>query len=502
MKGMALLNLNAAPLSIGALTHSFASMPAGFYARQAPSPVADPAMVVFNDALAAELSLDTVSCPLEALTAIFAGNALPTGADPIAMAYAGHQFGHFTPQLGDGRAILLGEVIDRAGSRRDIQLKGAGRTAFSRGGDGRAALGPVLREYLISEAMHALGVPTTRALAAVTTGEAVLRDRPLPGAVLTRIAASNIRVGTFQYFAARGDYDAVEALADYVIDRHYADARQAENPYLALLEAVVARQASLVARWLNLGFVHGVMNTDNMAVSGETIDYGPCAFIDAYDPATVFSSIDDYGRYAFKNQPAMAQWNLTRFAETLVPLLGDDEQDNIACATRAIMGFGAAFDNAWLAGMRCKLGLTIAEDGDRALAQSLLAAMHKDAVDFTLCFRMLGEGLDGASARARVLFQDKDAFDHWREAWHQRCARESMPVGLRAASMRAENPAVIPRNHIVEQVLAAATRQGDYAPFHECLGVLLDPYTDRPAHARYAEPPAPGQSILRTFCGT
>jgi len=400
------------------------------------------------------------------------------------MAYAGHQFGQFVPQLGDGRAILLGEAIDRAGRHRDIQLKGAGRTHFSRGGDGRAALGPVLREYLVSEAMHALGVPTTRALAAVTTGDIVLRERALPGAVFTRVLASNVRVGTFQYFAARGDLDAIKTLADYVIARHYPPLKDAPNPYLALLEAAVEAQAALIARWMLLGFIHGVMNTDNMAISGETIDFGPCAFMDAYDPGTVFSSIDHYGRYAYANQPPIAQWNLARLAETLLPLLDADEARAIEQATAVILGFSEAYEGYWLAGMRRKLGLFTADDGDAALAQSLLDAMHKNQVDFTLCFRGLCDGDLGVAA----------GFEGWAATYQARRAREDVTPEVRAAAMRLANPKFIPRNHLVEAALAAAVESADFGPFHELLAVLRRPYDDQAEYATYAQAPPPSET--------
>jgi uncharacterized protein YdiU (UPF0061 family) len=476
-------------------SNSFVDLPGHFYAHQAPAPVAAPRLVMFNTALAAVLGLD-----MDAAEAarVFAGNELPAGARPIAMAYAGHQFGGFVPQLGDGRAILLGEVIGQDGKRRDIQLKGAGRTPFSRGGDGRAALGPVLREYLMSEAMHALGIPTTRALAAVTTGEIVRRDRALPGAVFTRVSASNIRVGTFQYFAARGDEDALRRLADYVIARHYPHLREEANPYLSLLKAVVETQASLIARWMRIGFIHGVMNTDNMAVSGETIDYGPCAFMDKYDPGTVFSSIDHAGRYAYGNQPGIAQWNVTRFAETLLPLLDANEQRGIAMATEVIHGFADLFADFWLAGMRRKLGLQTARDEDRALVQDLLDMMQQDEVDFTLLFR----GLCEDSARAAALFKNPARFNAWAAAWRRRLALETPDVSARAAMMRAANPAYIPRNHMVEQALAAAVEQADFGPFHELYNVLQTPFEEQPGRDLYAAPPLPGELIYQTFCGT
>ena len=374
--------------------------------RSAPAP--KPRLIAFNDALASELGFNAQGREPDELAAVFAGNVAPPGAEPIAMAYAGHQFGSFVPQLGDGRAILLGEVLDRNGRRRDIQLKGAGKTPFSRGGDGRAALGPVLREYLVSEAMHALGIPTTRALAAVTTGQPVYRDRPLPGAVLTRIASSHIRVGTFEYFAARGDREAVERLADYVIDRHFPQARDAERPGLALLQAVAERQAQLIARWMHVGFIHGVMNTDNTALSGETIDFGPCAFMDGYDPATSFSAIDEFGRYAYVNQPAIAQWNLARFAETLLLLLDPDPDRAVELANEAISTFAERYQEHWLAGMRKKLGISGDEDGDLDLVRDLLQAMHGNAADFTLTFRRLCAAAEDEAAdiEARGLFAD------------------------------------------------------------------------------------------------
>src|SRR3984957_2270332 len=367
-----------------AFIESYARLPEHFYTRVDPTRVAEPTLIAFNSALAGELGLDVHGLDPRTLAEIFSGNCAVPGTLPIAMAYAGHQFGQFVPQLGDGRAILLGEVRDRFGGRRDVQLKGSGRTPYSRSGDGRAALGPVLREYVVSEAMHALGIPATRALAAVSTGEIVFRDRPLPGAVLTRVASSHIRIGTFQYFAARGDREAVERLSGYVIDRHFPEARDSERPSLALLQIVVERQALLIARWMHVGFVHGVMNTDNTALSGETIDFGPCAFMDGYDPATTFSAIDELGRYAYGNQPTIAQWNLARFAETLVPLLDPDPELAIKLANEAISSFSSRFQKHWLAGMRDKLGLVRQEGGDLELAHSLLRSMHENAADFTL----------------------------------------------------------------------------------------------------------------------
>jgi uncharacterized protein YdiU (UPF0061 family) len=420
------------------------------------------------------------------------------------MAYAGHQFGHFVPQLGDGRAILLGEVIDADGVRRDIQLKGSGPTPFSRRGDGRAALGPVLREYIVSEAMAALGIPSTRSLAAVITGENVMRETPLPGAVLTRVASSHIRVGTFQYFAARSDTEGVRRLADHVIARHYPQVAGAERPYLALLSAVIARQAELVARWLLVGFIHGVMNTDNTSVSGETIDYGPCAFMDHYDPATVFSSIDEQGRYAYANQPRIALWNLTRLAECLLPLLSDDKDKAIEEAQAALGEFAETFASAYQAGLRKKIGLFTMRDGDEALVQDLLDAMAKNRADFTLTFRRLSDaaGDPAGDAEVRSLFADPAAYDEWAVRWRQRTSDEPQSPIERRAAMRSVNPAFIPRNHRVEAVIEAAVNRDDFEPFETLLTVLSKPYQDQPDFAGYADPPEPHQRVLQTFCGT
>ena len=393
--------------------NTYARLPERFFARLHPTPVAEPRLVRVNAGLAEQLGLDPAALASPETVQVLAGNLVPDDAASIALAYAGHQFGNFVPQLGDGRAILLGEVVGRDGVRRDIQLKGSGPTPFSRRGDGRAALGPVLREYLVSEAMAALGVPTTRALAAVTTGETVYREGMPPGAILTRVAASHLRVGTFQYFAARNDTEALRLLADFAIARHYPEAATATQPYLAFLNAVVGRQAELIARWLLIGFIHGVMNTDNCAISGETIDYGPCAFMDAYDPATVFSSIDQNARYAYGNQPRMALWNLTRLAEAILPLLDEDENKAVEAAREVLGTFGPRFQDAYAAGMRAKLGLTAEREGDRELIQDLLDAMVANGADFTLTFRYLSDaalGTDGDAA-VRVLFKDPSAYD-------------------------------------------------------------------------------------------
>jgi uncharacterized protein YdiU (UPF0061 family) len=482
----------------------YASLPERFFARLAPTPVARPALVKINQVLATELELNLADLDVLALAGLFSGNVLPQGVAPVAMAYAGHQFGHFVPQLGDGRAILLGESRDRGGVLRDIQLKGCGRTPYSRSGDGRAALGPVLREYLVSEAMHALGIPTTRSLAAVTTGETVQREAAMPGAILTRVGASHVRVGTFEYFAARRDIEATRLLADYVINRHYPLCARDPNPYLRLLEQVVARQASLIAQWMNVGFIHGVMNTDNMTVSGETIDFGPCAFMDSFDPATVFSSIDEQGRYAYANQPHAAAWNLARFAETLLPLMDADPQRAVDAATEVISNFGTLYADRWLAGMRGKLGLSTPEPGDRALAEDLLGAMHRNQADFTETFRELC-----AAARdprdngpLRGLMVDSRDFDDWVQRWRTRTAREAITPTARAESMQQANPAYIPRNHRVEQMIAAAVEHGNFRPFEELLQALLKPYVERPPFAAYRNPPQPDERVLQTFCGT
>ncbi len=482
--------------------HSYGALPSRFYARVDPTPVANPQLVVFNTALAADLGLEPGVIEPQA-AALFSGNQLPEDASPIAMAYAGHQFGNFVPRLGDGRAILLGELTGRDGILRDVQLKGAGLTPFSRNADGRAALGPMLREYLISEAMHALGVPTTRSLAVVTTGEPVYRDRELPGAVLTRVAASHVRVGTFQYFAARGDQEALRELLDYVIRRHHPAAREAASPALAVLQEVTQRQIALIAQWMLDGFIHGVMNTDNMAISGETIDYGPCAFMDHYDPKTVFSSIDHNGRYAYTNQAAIAQWNLARFAETLLPLIDPDFQKAVELATAVIEPFIVQFDSRILAGMRRKIGLASALDGDIDLVRGLLTAMQQSRADFTLTFRRLALMAEssGEQSRLRDLFSASSEIEGWLQRWQERLASDSQAVPERVASMRAANPAFIPRNHRVEAALTAA-EGGDYGPFRKLLAVLQRPFDDHAEMAEFAQPPQPSERVLQTFCGT
>jgi serine/tyrosine/threonine adenylyltransferase len=492
----------ASPIAV--FSNSYARLPEHFFARLSPTPVAKLHLIKFNESLASELGFDTRGLGPDALAAVFAGNVIPPGAEPIAMAYAGHQFGNFVPQLGDGRAVLLGEVVDRNGERRDIQLKGAGRTPFSRGGDGHAALGPVLREYLVSEAIHALGIPTTRALAAVSTGETVFRDRQLPGAVLTRVASSHIRIGTFQYFAARGDMQAVERLSGYVIDRHFPEARNSERPFLTLLQIVVERQALLVARRMHVGFIHGVMNTDNTALSGETLDFGPCPFIDSYDPATTFSAIDELGLYAYGNQSTIAQWNLARFAETLLPLLDPEPERAVELANEAISGFTSRFQEHWLAGMQDKLGLSNNEEDDLELVHALLRAMHENGADFTLTFRRLCDAAADkkADANVRALFANPAAYDSWAAKWRSRLVDERLEPDARAQAMRSVNPAFIPRNHRVEQALDAAIEYGDFSPLAELLAVLSRPYEDQAAFADYANPPSVNERVFRTFCGT
>ena len=477
--------------------NSYARLPERFFTRTRPTPVAAPRLIRLNRALAADLGLDPDALASDEGVAVLAGNRLPEGAASIAMAYAGHQFGTFVPQLGDGRAILLGEVIDRSGVRRDIQLKGAGRTPWSRGGDGRAAVGPVLREYVVSEAMAALGIRTTRALAAVITGEPVFREEVVPGAVLTRVASSHIRVGTFQYFASRGDVEGVRLLADHVIARHYPEVAQAERPYHALLAAVAEAQAKLIAGWLLVGFIHGVMNTDNMSIAGETIDYGPCAFMDEYNAGQVFSSIDRQGRYAFGNQPAIGGWNLTRFAECLLPLFSTDEEAAISEAQETLSGYGPAFEARYHAGLRRKIGLSTAQEDDLALVLELLQAMHENKMDFTLTFRRLCDAAAGAS--------DDDAPEPlraWLPRWRARLEQEPVDAEARAAAMRRVNPAFIPRNHRVEAVIRAAVDEDDFGPFEELLAVLSRPFDDQPEHAEYAQPPEETERVLQTFCGT
>ena len=538
----------AAESALFPFQNTYARLPELFYARVRPTPVEAPRLIQLNEPLARELGLDPERLDGAEGVAVLAGNAVAEGSEPLAQAYAGHQFGHFVPQLGDGRANLLGEVVGRDGVPFDIQLKGAGPTPFSRRGDGRAALGPVLREYLLSEAMAVLGVPTTRALAAVATGEPVFRETVLPGAVLCRVAGSHLRVGTFQFFAARGDMEALSTLADYAIARHYPEAARTGQPYRTLLDGVVSRHAALVAQWLLLGFVHGVMNTDNTSISGETLDYGPCAFLEAYDPATVFSSIDHAGRYAYSNQPLAALWNLTRLAEALLPLLereAGSEEAGLRSAREALAAFQPQFEAARATGLGRKLGLLTQQDGDAALGQDLLERMAANRVDFTLFFRRLCDvaaarepdalGLSvpsSADVRARALFADPRAYDEWVTGWRARLLQEealvsgrpaaqsavksaarspvrsgtlpSAPSAIlsRAQRMRTVNPAYIPRNHRVQAAIHAAAEQEDLRPFKELLDVVTHPYEDRPGFERYTEPARPEECVTATFCGT
>jgi uncharacterized protein YdiU (UPF0061 family) len=501
--------------------NSFARDMEGFYTPSQPAAAPAPDLLFFNQALARDLGLDASALAGAAGAALFAGNDLPAGAQPLAQVYAGHQFGGFSPQLGDGRALLLGEVIDHQGQRRDIAFKGSGRTPYSRGGDGRASVGPMLREVLIGEAMHALGIPTTRALAVAATGEPVQREQPLPGAVLTRVAASHLRVGTFQFFAARQDLDSLRRLVDYTIARHDPALAGSPQPALALLQAVAQRQAALIAQWMNVGFIHGVMNTDNMTLSGETIDYGPCAFMEAFDPMTVFSSIDRQGRYAYGNQPQIARWNLARLAETLLPLLSDDADQALSLATEVIDAFPAQYRSELLRGQRSKLGLQRADAADdlldATLADDWLSLLQGQQVDFTLAWRQLADVVDPANMAdrqaplLRSLFSDAAALDAWLARWQARCASEdggdsgSDPAlaAQRAARMRSVNPRVIPRNHRVEEALLAAVQQGDLVPFNRLLDALRRPFDPAAELAAYAEPaPAAVTAGYRTFCGT
>ena len=482
--------------------NSFARSLDGFFVPCQAEPAVAPKFLQFNHALAKELGLDPDVLDSEIGLAIFSGNVAPEGSEPLAQAYAGHQFGGFAPQLGDGRALLLGEVIDIQKRRRDIQLKGSGRTPFSRGGDGKAALGPVLREYLIGESMHALRIPTTRALAAVSTGEHVYRETPLPGGILTRVAASHIRVGTFEFGAARGDVDKVRELADYSIARHYPDTANTENPYLAFFEAVGDAQASLVARWMNIGFIHGVMNTDNMTISGETIDYGPCAFMDRYSPSTVFSSIDHQGRYAYANQPAILSWNLTRLAETLVRFVDPSKDRAVELLTNTIQRVQALYETYWLAGMRDKIGLSTEDPHDLGLINELLLLMENGRADFTLVFRNLAQTLRGDGDLVRQQFEEPDAFDIWERNWQNRLDQDGIAGETVAQAMDRVNPIYIPRNHKVEEALSAAVYKENIKPFSELLKVLDHPFDETAGNKDYALPAPITDRPYRTFCGT
>jgi len=501
------MNPSKIPISLN-LEHSYADQLPDFFASVSPAWVPKPSLLQFNKALASELGLEQKELTTEVLSHVFSGNELPHDAQPIAQVYAGHQFGNFVPQLGDGRALLLGELLDRQGNRHDLALKGSGRTPFSRGGDGKAAVGPVLREYLISEAMHALGIPTTRSLAAVATGERVMRERPLPGAVLTRVAASHVRVGTFQYFAARGQVGHLRKLAEYVIQRHYPQVSDAENRYLSLLQCVADRQAELVARWMLVGFIHGVMNTDNMAISGETIDYGPCAFMESYHPETVFSSIDHAGRYAYVNQPSVALWNLARFAETLLPLMGQEDNKNILEeATTVLETFMPAFQRHWYIGATAKLGLANPDkpgnisDSERNLVDDWLELLTTNEVDYTLAWRQLADAAEADASNLQSLFSEHDQLNAWLERWRK--SHNGVPASQIASAIRSANPLYIPRNHFVEEALSTASDSGDLTLFESLLEVVQHPFDENPERARYATPASREfTSNYQTFCGT
>ena len=480
--------------------NSYAEELEGFYVACLGDKAPGPKLVKLNAPLAQSISLTNTDSG--ELADVFSGSIAPVGSSPLAQVYAGHQFGGFTPQLGDGRALLLGEVLNKEGKRLDLQLKGSGPTKFSRRGDGKAVLGAVLREYIVSEAMHALNIPTTRALAVVITGEPIMRTQSLPGAVLTRIASSHLRVGTFQFFSARGEQDKVKQLADYAIARHYPELKESQQPYLDFLCAVRDRQAELVAKWLLVGFVHGVMNTDNMTISGETIDYGPCAFMDNYDSNAVFSSIDEQGRYSYNNQPVIAQWNLARLAETLLPLINDDREESITLATEAVSGFWDTFHLCWLTGMRAKLGISTEEPGDLLLCEQLQESMSGQEVDFTQVFRQLASDLQSGANESQTLFKDAEQFNLWRGAWLARLTKENLSTAVRVEMMNGANPIYIPRNHLVEHAIEAAEQEGDYQPFEKLLAVLESPYTWQVDADEYTMPAPESFGRYRTYCGT
>ncbi len=482
--------------------NSYAQTLKGMYVEWDGAQVPDPKVLRLNAALAEELGLDSKALQTQEGARILAGAVAPEGAEPLAMAYAGHQFGHFSPQLGDGRALLVGEVVDRHGQRRDLHLKGSGRTPFSRGGDGKAVLGPVLREYLMGEAMYALGIPTTRALAAVTTGEEIIREGYQPGAVLARVAASHLRVGTFQFFAARGEVNRLRQLADYAIARHYPDLREDSAPYLGLVRRVAEAQAALIARWMLVGFVHGVMNTDNMTISGETIDYGPCAFMDVYDPATVFSSIDHQGRYAYGNQPQIGLWNLTRFAESLLHLIDDSDTDAaVAQAAAVLEDYPALYQTAWRTGMRAKLGLAGDAPDDDALTGDLMLALHGQSVDYTGFFRALAAVPLGDAGPVRGMFVDQGAIDPWLDRYQARLAQQGGEGGAVTAAMNRTNPIYIPRNHLVEAALQSAVA-GDMSDFDRLQDVLAQPFDEREGFDAYADSAPANFGDYVTYCGT
>ena len=486
--------------------NSYIKLGGDFYVRTEPTPVHNPELIKFNQDLAQQLGLIETVISSPKATEIFAGNQIPEGAEPLAMAYAGHQFGGFSPQLGDGRAILLGEIISPDGIRYDLQLKGSGRTFYSRGGDGRAALGPILREYLVSEAMTKLGVPTTRALAAVTTGEDVARMQLVPGAILTRIASSFIRVGTFQYFSAKGDLASIKILADSVITRNYPQLINTDHPYTQLLQAVVKRQASLIAQWMQLGFIHGVMNTDNMSIAGETIDYGPCAFMDAYNHDQVFSSIDYQKRYAYSNQASIGLWNLTRLAECLVPLFNENDMDKgVEVAESILHTYITDYEKNWLSGMQAKIGLIESHQGDKELIDDLLDVMAINKADFTLTFHYLSQLKHKDTTqdeKIRALFSDPNLFDHWAIKWRKRLSTETVSEQTRQSKMQAINPVYIPRNHQIEKAIRAAEDHDDFSLFHQLHQVLQNPYQIQQGKEAYTLPPESNEIVRQTFCGT
>ncbi|PLW67695.1 protein adenylyltransferase SelO [Pseudohalioglobus lutimaris] len=482
--------------------NSYARLPAQLYTRLEPTAVSAPTLIRANHALARQLGIDADWLQSDQGIATIAGNHIPAGAEPLAAVYSGHQFGSYNPQLGDGRALLLGEVIDVNGQRRDIQLKGSGPTPYSRGGDGRSPLGPVIREYIVSEAMHALGVPTTRALAAVTTGDAVMRDTVLPGAVLARVAASHIRIGTFQFFAASKDSEALKSLVEHCLQRHYPQQAASDNPALALLQAVIRAQARLISRWQLLGFIHGVMNTDNMLIGGETVDYGPCAFMDEFDPAKVFSSIDRGGRYAYRNQPGIAHWNLAVLAQALLPLLHDGQEQAVALAQEAVDEFPALFEAAHLQGLADKLGVAEVSEADKPLVDELFQLMSDEHTDFTLTFRRLYDHANNPQAQVGQWFELPDSFIPWLSRWRKRLETDQLTAETREQRMRRANPALIPRNHKVEAVIRAAEDENDLAPFNAMVERLADPFELDSQSAEYILPPRPEEAVTRTFCGT
>jgi uncharacterized protein YdiU (UPF0061 family) len=474
--------------------NTYDQLPEHFYSRRMPTPVKNPQLIKLNEPLATQLGLDFKKLNSLVGAALFSGNSISKDSNPIAMVYAGHQFGYFVPQLGDGRAILLGEIVDKNNQRLDIQLKGSGQTPYSRRGDGRAALGPVMREYIISEAMHNLGIPTTRSLAMVSTGEMVMRETALPGAILTRVASSHIRVGTFEYFSAMGDVKSVKQLADYAINRHYPAVKTMQNPYIGFLNAVCDAQASLVAKWMNVGFIHGVMNTDNMTISGETIDYGPCAFMDEYQPSTVFSSIDYSGRYAYKNQSNIAQWNIARLAETLLPLLDKNESEAAKIANEIVHQFSQNYENYWWDGLRRKLGLFTNQPQDIELIKKLFVVMHVKSADFTNTFRMLSRVPEGGALDS--------VFEDWSKAWLNRQKEEGRKPNEVGKLMRSQNPAFIPRNHLVQKAIDDAVEQNNFETMNTLLTVLSNPYEEQPQYVDFQKTPTAAERVTQTFCGT